>query len=764
MVSLAFIGAPPSRAALRTSPLASRVAPDAAPPVLRTVYPTGMKPGTPLWAVCLVWLVSSHVGEAFEALGAPKALGFLLAGIALRSMPGAPELPGPLDGRSKAWSRDIRAGAMALVLLRAGLGLNLGTARGRPASFAAMAALPCTVEALCGALVARALFDMPFLLAWALGWLVAAVGPAIVSSGCAAVKERGYAPRAPNFLMQVMCFDDALCILGFSCALHAFLSGGDDHSPNLAETWGYLTAPLSLSLGLAGGAAGACVMACTAVWCTPVRRTCMLLLCCATLSYISASQYKQTGAGAIANLALGLGTRHAWRAGWPAPLLSAEHRAEGGRAAAAMLLTVQRHLADVWRLAMFPLLFGLLGASFDIRTRTDGVFVSLPRAAGYALSAIALRVLVSAAVTHPMRRFTRRERLYLSLAWCTKATTQAAFATVPRHLISLWIESHPPDATLRGFTATQLRQWGEDMHVTCVFAIFMGTPLGTIFMQSGAFFLLARAPRRRRISDSAPALECVLAPPAAAAAAEAAPAEGADHAEAAPAAKAASKAVPPAPPAAPAWGDSDSDGEWSDDDGRGSLPDVFHDDCPLFDPAAQAPAAFWALPAAASATAEQTEIEAAATAGASAAAAAAALAAAAPTARVTVTYADVAPGAEAAVRAALLEAGAGIAALLPSGLAVEVRQRSQPASTHPNIFEDPNDDDDDDAADVDAAAGAAPGEQAQPGAASAEAQGSTWQGSLAALAAAMPPSAMRMRRARQRAAAAAAAAPEGQAW
>ena len=711
---------------------------------MRTVYPTGMKPGTPLWAVCLVWLVSSHVGEAFEALGAPKALGFLLAGIALRSMPGTPELPGPLDGRSKAWSRDIRAGAMALVLLRAGLGLNLGTARGHATSFAALATLPCTVEALCGALVARALFGMPFLLAWALGWLIAAVGPAIVSSGCAAVKERGYAARAPNFLMQVMCFDDALCILGFSCAIHAFLSGGDSHAPNLAATWGYLTAPLSLSLGLAGGAAGACVMACTAVWCTPLRRTCMLLLCCAALSYISASQYKQTGAGAIANLALGLGTRHAWRAGWPAPLLSAEHRADGPRAAAAMLLSVQRHMADVWRLAMFPLLFGLLGASFDIRTRTDGVSVSLQRAAGCALLAIALRLLISVAVTHPMRRFTRRERLYLSLAWCTKATTQAAFATVPRHLISLWIESHAPGSTLRGYSTDQLRQWGEDMHVTCVFAIFLGTPLGTVFMQSGAFFLLARVPRRRRISDSATPLACVLAPPPAAAVADAVPAEGANHA----AATAASVAA--APPAAPAWGDSDSDGGWSDDDGRGSLPHVFHDDCPLFDASAQAPAALWVLPAAGpAASATTTE-----------AAAPAAAALAAPTARVALTYSDVAPGAEAAVRAALLEAGAAIAALLPSGLTVEVRRRAQPASTHPNIFEDPNDDDDDDAAE----AGASAGEQAQPGAAvsseAAGAQRSSWQGSLAALAAAMPPSAMRMRRARQRAAAAA-AAPEG---
>ena len=711
-----------------------------------------MQPGTPLWAVCVVWLVSTHVGEAFDALGAPKALGYMLAGVALRSMPGAPGVPGPLDGRSKAWSRDIRAGAMALVLLRAGLGLNIGTARSRFASFAAMAMLPCTIEALCGALVARALFGMPFLLAWALGWLIAAVGPAIISSGCAAVKERGYASRAPNFLMQVMCFDDALCILGFSCALHAFLSGADDHTPNLRETWGYLTGPLSLALGLAGGAAGAVVMSCTAVWCTAVRRSSMLLLCCATLSYISASQYKQTGAGAIANLTLGLGTRHAWRAGWPAPLLSAEHRAEGPRAAATMLLSVQRHLADVWRVAMFPLLFGLLGASFELRPRSVGIAVSLPRAAGYALAAIGLRLVITACVTHPMRRFTRRERLYLSLAWCTKATTQAAFATVPRHLISLWAETHGADATLRGCTVPQLRQWGEDVHVTCVFTIFLGAPLGTIFMQSGAFFMLARTARRRRLSESTVA--CVLGP--AAAAAEVEQAAPPAPTKAAPKSEPAGKAVP----RQPRWADSDSEDGWSDDDGSGgSLPDLFGADCPLYDTSAAAPAAFWAMPAAPALAPAALPQDAAAAAlpqpGVPGAAPVPT-----PAARLVVTYADVSPASEAAVRAALLETGAGIAALLPSGLAVEVRRRTQPASTHPNVFEDPNDDDDDeDDGDGDAAAPAseAPQDEAALKRPSDE---PLWppQPGEEAHDPPLPPSAMRLRRARLRAAAQAAAA------
>jgi NhaP-type Na+/H+ or K+/H+ antiporter len=177
--------------------------------VLRTLYPAGMSPGHPLWVVCLIWLVATHLGELFERCGSPKALGMLLAGVALRSTPALAGGMAPLEGLNYDWSRNIRAGAMALVLLRAGLGLNLRTARSYGASFLAFVIAPSLLESLLGALVAMALFRMPFLLAWAMGYMISAVGPGVVSAACAAVKERGYAARAPNFLMTTMCFDDA---------------------------------------------------------------------------------------------------------------------------------------------------------------------------------------------------------------------------------------------------------------------------------------------------------------------------------------------------------------------------------------------------------------------------------------------------------------------------------------------------------------------------------------------------------------------------
>ncbi len=128
--------------------------------MLRTVYPGGMAPGQSLWALCLIWVSAFHAGEAFECCGAPKALGMLLAGLALRLLPGVPSagVPPPLTGLSAAWSLHVRAGAMALIMLRTGLGLNVRTLMRYGWSFVAMCTLPALIESLLGAVAVVALF------------------------------------------------------------------------------------------------------------------------------------------------------------------------------------------------------------------------------------------------------------------------------------------------------------------------------------------------------------------------------------------------------------------------------------------------------------------------------------------------------------------------------------------------------------------------------------------------------------------------------
>ena len=161
-----------------------------------------MKPGGALWALLLVWVCSYHGGAAFEHIGLPKALGMLVSGLILQSLPHASHLEFALDHLTAWWSKDIRAAAMAVVLLRAGLGLDISTVASYGWCLPAMATLPSLFESVIGAAIASRLFDMPFTLAWVMSFMVSAVGPAIIASGCAAVKERNFAPAAPNFLVR----------------------------------------------------------------------------------------------------------------------------------------------------------------------------------------------------------------------------------------------------------------------------------------------------------------------------------------------------------------------------------------------------------------------------------------------------------------------------------------------------------------------------------------------------------------------------------
>jgi hypothetical protein len=445
------------------------------------VFPRAMEPGGELWALLLVWVCSYHAGDLFERVGAPKALGMLVAGLVLRSLPPAQDNTAALDHLVNWWSKDFRAAAMALVLLRAGLGMDISSVVAYGWSLPVMATLPSLAESVIGAAFASYLFGMPFLLAWVMSFMVSAVGPAIIASGCAAVKEKGYVNKAPNFLMTTAVFDDTTCIIGFNCLLHAWIPGEGDVG------WQYAIGPMNLVLGVFGGVVAALALSATALYPGTGPRTWTLFTVCMCMIFV-AETHELLGAGAIANLVFGLGVRFLWKRGWPARFLAPEHAHDPAAASAEMLLSSMAGLYKVWNIVFYPLLFGLIGASLNAR-KADPTIGSL--AVAYAFFTCGIRFLVTMGVTQlPMfRSFTPRERVFMSLAWISKATTQAAFATVPLIELTAWTVHHPGESW-KGHSAADLILFGQQIQWCCVISIFVGTPLGTVFMNNGAPFLL----------------------------------------------------------------------------------------------------------------------------------------------------------------------------------------------------------------------------------------------------------------------------------
>ena len=373
---------------------------------------------------------------------------------------------------------------MALVLMRAGLGLDLETVSAYGLALPAFAILPSLMESVIGAAFGSYLFGMPFLLAWVMSFICSAVGPAIVASGCSAVKERGFQPAAANFLMTCAVFDDTTCIIGFNCLLHAIVTV----SGNVG--WQFAIGPMNLVLGLFGGVVAALVLACTSFFAGPGARTWTIFVVCMMLIFV-AEKHQLLGAGAIANLVCGLGTRHMWRKGFPGPMLSPAHR-DDPQYAHTMLKETLGGLYRVWNIVFYPLLFGLIGASLNVR-KVDPTIGKL--ALAYAVFAVAVRFLVALIVTRlpPFKRFSPRERVFMALTWISKATTQAAFATQPLVLLTQWMDENP--GTLwHGHTHAQLVAFGTAIQWSCVLSIFLGAPLGTLAMNNMANTLLEKLP------------------------------------------------------------------------------------------------------------------------------------------------------------------------------------------------------------------------------------------------------------------------------
>ena len=107
--------------------------------------------------LAIVYTAASLGGAATRRLKLPPLIGMLIAGLALKNIPGALTADHPLLGHSFTWwSKQVRAGALATIMLRAGLGLDLQKLRRFGFVTARLACLPCLTEALVVGLLAAA--------------------------------------------------------------------------------------------------------------------------------------------------------------------------------------------------------------------------------------------------------------------------------------------------------------------------------------------------------------------------------------------------------------------------------------------------------------------------------------------------------------------------------------------------------------------------------------------------------------------------------
>ena len=197
-----------------------------------------------LTSLALVFLVGLAVAALCQKLKLPRIIGMLATGILL-----GPCVLNVLDGSILSISADLRKLALVIILLKAGLSLDLGDLKkvGRPAIL--MSCLPATCEIIGYVLLAPCFLGITHAEAAVMGAVLAAVSPAVVVPRMVQLMEsgRGTDKSIPQMILAGASCDDIFVIVLFTTFLHTAQGG----SANAVD---FLSIPASIVLGVALGA------------------------------------------------------------------------------------------------------------------------------------------------------------------------------------------------------------------------------------------------------------------------------------------------------------------------------------------------------------------------------------------------------------------------------------------------------------------------------------------------------------------------------
>lgn len=356
-----------------------------------------------LASLAFVFLFGLAAAALCQRLGLPRIIGMLLTGILLG--PCALDL---LDGSLLSVSAELRQIALIIILLKAGLSLDLADLRrvGRPAVL--MSCVPASCELLAFVLFAPPLLGVTRVEAAVMGSVLAAVSPAVVVPRMVQLMETKYGTdkSIPQLILAGASCDDIFVIVLFSTFTGMAQGGG-------VRAADFLAIPLSIVLGAALGAAAGRLLACffeaACARARCVRNSMKVILVLGVSFLLMAVEEWLKGIVPLSGLLAVVSM---------ACLLKRGSTAFVSR-------RLSEKLGKLW-LAAEVLLFVLVGAAVDIRYTL---------AAGLPALAVLLLALVFRSIGVALcllgTALNKRERLFCMIAYLPKATVQAAIGSVP---------------------------------------------------------------------------------------------------------------------------------------------------------------------------------------------------------------------------------------------------------------------------------------------------------------------------------------------
>ena len=356
-----------------------------------------------LTSLAFVFLAGLAAAAVCSAIKLPRIIGMLLVGIVL-----GPHMLNVLDDSILSISSELRQMALIIILLKAGLSLNLSDLRqvGRPAVL--LSCLPATCELAGYILLAPYLLGVNRIEAAVMGAVLAAVSPAVVVPRMVFLMENrwGTDKSIPQMLLAGASCDDIYVIVLFT-TFTGIAQGGN------AKAADFLNIPVSIVLGIAVGAAAGYALSRffeAAFARNHMVRGSVKIIIVLSVSFLLVAletvlkgKIALSGLLAVTSMACMLARK-----------TTSEVRAR-----------LSEKFGKLW-IAAELILFVLVGAAVDIRYVSETglaavlmVFAALIfRAAGVVLCLAGTKL-------------SRRERLFCVIAYLPKATVQAAIGSVP---------------------------------------------------------------------------------------------------------------------------------------------------------------------------------------------------------------------------------------------------------------------------------------------------------------------------------------------
>ena len=356
-----------------------------------------------LTSLALIFLVGLAMAAMVQQLKLPRIIGMLITGIVV-----GPYVLDWLDPSILSISADLRQMALIIILLKAGLSLNLSDLKkvGRPAVM--MSFVPASFEILGYVLLAPRLLGVTVMEAAVMGAVLGAVSPAVVVPRMVNLMETGYGTKQgiPQMILAGASCDDIFVIVLFT----TFTGMAQGGTPKVMD---FANIPISIVLGVALGAGVGWLL--SSFFETAyahrhcVRNSTKVIVVLGVSFTLMAVETWLEGVVSVSGLLAVVSMACVVKIKSPT---SVSQR-------------LSEKFGKLW-IAAEVLLFVLVGAAVDVRyTLGAGGAAVLMIACALLFRAVGVCLCVAGT------KLTRKERLFCVIAYLPKATVQAAIGSVP---------------------------------------------------------------------------------------------------------------------------------------------------------------------------------------------------------------------------------------------------------------------------------------------------------------------------------------------